>query len=867
MAGSEVVASVIGLAGVGIKLAKTLYQAGHNAVPPEHNINRIATNVSLFSSMLKHVSATLEDIHSLYTSDAVQTIQQITEESSSVFNEITQMVISATSKPDKAESDSEPVGANDRKRRVSTLQRAKWYFDQPAAERLLAQLDYLKTTLSVLLQTLNLAATLQNVRGSNSSNSHQEQLIEQETTHVENLLVAQHLAVMVLDEYRKKDVSEERQYSSISESEGTDENKHPKMLKAKTSSPTSSVVRLGESNMEFFSRKTLDESNQLTRTQSASRLFIDDLLNRWTRLSQQQQAPSSLQISTNFKDSLNDSDTKDIYLESQGSPASSRSSSNTNTPTSSKFIDNSSEDSVNLRPSHSQPKDGVSRVQTASPAPRDLLHPNEDPHSRMVRNSSQEPNGHLSRVLTPPPPQRASTPQANQKSQLSRIASNPEADGELQLQTFHDHHGLRGQGRQTNLTPGTQTVQRSPASLAPSGSHMSSLAYYTPRPAVQPVPGSTIPYPSKYQHPYVESVVSNSSSEGEEEEEEEEEDDSDDDSLGSPLPQRSPRVYSKGPQSHAASATAGSRRTGNGLGIPWRIRISSNKYFDFRDDKLVGPRTPWLPTEPMSWMYSHDNACTEISKSWVCEPAIREKQYPFNEIRDDAEIAMGLGPPEDGVWKVLNPLKFNEIEALVERSIDIVRARTAGNNNQNGRMPAQPHHWSRGSVNMPAQPSVPQRVPPNYVRSQSFDPTALAANHPPGAYPGSHLTQQARGPGPGDRSPNETGAQFFEHYPGAPPHQPYPWQQQQVSGHQQPPPYLQPNQRNSAESARDPHRHDRGGSRRHREKDHHDRDRPVSRGKQKEKEKKKKSGSGAMAGTLGGIAGLAALLEGLDGAF
>ena len=662
--------------------------------------------------MLKHVGATLEDIHSLYTSDAVQTIEQITEESRAVFNEITQMVISATSKPDKAESDSEPVGANDRKRRVSTVQRAKWYFDQPAAERLLAQLDYLKTTLSVLLQTLNLAATLQSVRGSNPSNSQQEQLIEQETTHVENLLVAQHLAVMVLDEYREKDVSEERQYSSTSESEGTNENKHPKLLKASISSPTSSVVRLSENKMEFFQRKASDESNQLTRTQSAARLFIDDLVNRWTCLSERKRLPGSLPVPLNIsKDSLKDHSSNDIHVERGESPTSSRSSSNTNTPTSSKFIENSSEDGVHLKPSNGQLKDGVSRVQTASPAPRDSLHPNEDPHSRMGRNSSQQLNGDLSRGLTPPPPSRvqyapaprdslhpnedphsrmgrnssqqlngdlsrgltppppsrvqyAPAPQANQKSQLLRIASNPEADGEVRLQTFQDHHRLRGQGRQTNAPSGTQTVQLSPASLTPPGNHMSTLAYYTPRPAIQPVPGSTIPYPPKYKAPYVESVLSNSSSEGEEEEE-----DSDDESLGSPLPERSPRVYSKGPQSKPVSTTMGSSRTGERLGIPWRIRISSSKYFDFSDEKLVGPRTPYLPTESVSWMYSHDNACTEVSKSWVCEPAIREKQYPFTEIRDDPESAMGLGPPQHGVWKVLNPLKF--VSLMIPRLKDI----------------------------------------------------------------------------------------------------------------------------------------------------------------------------------------------------
>lgn len=121
------IASIVGIAGVGIKLSKTLYQIGHTTTNAGHNINKIATNVTLFSSSLKHVGVVLQDQHSLHSPEAIETIEQIVRECESVFQEITKIVYSAKN---KGKTLCEPVGANDRRRRLSVVARAKWYFEQ-----------------------------------------------------------------------------------------------------------------------------------------------------------------------------------------------------------------------------------------------------------------------------------------------------------------------------------------------------------------------------------------------------------------------------------------------------------------------------------------------------------------------------------------------------------------------------------------------------------------------------------------------------------------------------------------------------------------------------------------------------------------
>ena len=155
----------------------------------------------------------------------------------------------------------------------------------------------------------------------------------------------------------------------------------------------------------------------------------------------------------------------------------------------------------------------------------------------------------------------------------------------------------------------------------------------------------TSPHPTNYRPPYAESWCSTPPSS-----------DSDTEVSFSPEPRHRFGRPRKG--SAVSRSTHDSGIGGTGLNIPWRIRISQNKYYDFLDDQIVGPRTPYKPADPSPWIYMHDQAFTEISKRWVCKEALEEKRLQVREIREEQDFAMGMSLDDGGLWKILQPLKF-----------------------------------------------------------------------------------------------------------------------------------------------------------------------------------------------------------------
>ena len=622
-------ASLVTLAGVGVRLSKTLYQAGHKSVQADHNINRIATNVTLFSSSLKHVGATISDTRSLHTPEALDTVKQIVEESNSVFKEITNIVLTATN--NKTGDNGEKVGANGRRRRLSLLSRARWYFDQPVAERLLAQLEYLKTTLSVLLQTLNLAATMANVRRIDDMSEDEVRRVELERAHVETLVIAQHLSVVVLDKYQSIVDGPDYpvQSSSTSESEAT-VNRRPKLLTQ--GSANTSMIKLEGNDLNFLERQGSNESDLTVPPINSAQAFVDQLLQRWARL------PSRLDIAQERE--------KEIDLESQADSGDAPTPPKQQRPVLKPEDRDESVPDLKLHPVQSEPAESL------SPTNEGLLDTNAPTKTTETRSSTSESSRELSQEDAAPVSSggyQSNTP-APRRSAFNRTSSNPESEGQLQLQNFQGHQIASNIQRPASAQPDAiQMPPRSPASPGPSPSNaLSTMSYYTNR---SPPMMATNPYyaraqkPSNYRPPYVMSTCSSSSDTG-----------SDTERSESPPPGRRRKFSQARRDSNISKASnRGSNGSSNGLGIPWRIRITRDKYFDFRDEKLVGPRTPYLPTEPLSWVYSHDNAVTEVSQRWVNEEAITEKRFAFNEARNAPDPGTG---EEIAIWRIMQPLKF-----------------------------------------------------------------------------------------------------------------------------------------------------------------------------------------------------------------
>ncbi len=619
MAEIGAIASIVGLAAVGVQLSQTLYNIGSKIKDVKSNLNRIATHIVLFSSSLKHVGAVLDDNRSLHSPEAVGTAMQIVNECQSVFEEIgrmAQMAVSGKGGDAEQEKALGTIGANDKKRRMSVLQRVRWHFEQPKVDCLLAQLEHLKTTLSLMIQTLNLAAvTLKNKQTQSASEQNIEQ-INQERMHVETLIVARHLSLIVLGQAEKEagmNGSDSPGSGSLAESENPDGTYGPKLL-TEGASASLSLVRHGMGELEFLDRAMTTPNEAISPLMHTSHTYVDELLCHWTRLSEKE---VGLGIQTQHVD---------VDLEEQ-------------------------------------PMNGI--VETPKTERENPIQPQKDlvpPDLRLqhvefpldvyelpavaARTSSLHPvypsNAHalsLDRLYP--------IPLANTKITLSRSISTPNSEHPPKFQTFPyvptskagiRHSATRGPSYSYPYiapppisTSASQTIHYLPNQVSRSISSFSPGSSRNSQPALEFYP----PCPKDPAHqPYVSSPTNSS-----------------------PSSSRSASPLFDDERQTSAS--------GLGLGIPWRIRVSPTKYFDFLDAELVGPRTPYLPTEPISWVYSREHAATEVASGWVCEEAIRERRLMYSErSSEDGEWKGGYTWKEDAsrdeekFWRINRPLKF-----------------------------------------------------------------------------------------------------------------------------------------------------------------------------------------------------------------
>ena len=153
MAEIGVIASVVGVAGAGFRLALILHAVGLDIGNADVDILKVAKGVSLFSLMLKQVGLTLEAAESVASESAVDTAIELKDQSEMVFTEIQAMVDTVRKKDVKGNYKS-----------ITVMQRVKWCFKKQRVQYLLGQLESLKLSLSVMLQILQLGKLIADSR-------------------------------------------------------------------------------------------------------------------------------------------------------------------------------------------------------------------------------------------------------------------------------------------------------------------------------------------------------------------------------------------------------------------------------------------------------------------------------------------------------------------------------------------------------------------------------------------------------------------------------------------------------------------------------------------------------------------------------
>lgn len=140
-----ITSSIIGVAGAGFRLSVILHVVCSEVTSAGQEIHSISKGISLFSLMLKQVGQALQAPDSIHTHEAELAAKQITDECQQVFNEIEYML------------DQVRIRRQDESYAPTTFQKFQWAFKKNKVTYLLAQLESLKLSLSVMLQILQLA--------------------------------------------------------------------------------------------------------------------------------------------------------------------------------------------------------------------------------------------------------------------------------------------------------------------------------------------------------------------------------------------------------------------------------------------------------------------------------------------------------------------------------------------------------------------------------------------------------------------------------------------------------------------------------------------------------------------------------------
>ncbi|KAJ8611602.1 hypothetical protein MRB53_037905 [Persea americana] len=747
MAEVGVIASIVGIAAVGVQLSRTLYELSSSIRHTATNINRIATSVSLFSLMLKQVARVLEDT-------------------------------SPCTRPRRSR-----IGGADKdvKSRSKIMQKIKWHFEQHRVEILLARLEHLKTTLSVLMQTLSVAALMKQLEEQENVRAKQGDEVRQERMHVWTLLIARHVSYLMLKRTEAEEVKETDDAVTVaSDADNIAQSpaQLPKLI-TQASNNSLTLTKDGQGGLEVVdkSAKTITDADDDETSPVAEQAgkVVDLLLAKWTTLPQQMDFPTR-------------------YATFDGS----------------KSLDSSQE---------------VQSPILAGP-PR--------------RTSSPK-------VITPSSPPKAVGWHGRSSSDESDVST---LNNGSPVQTVLDKQLVPGPPRANEIAkqqslPIRPTVPHGPRHVPPNPF----LAVTTIPPRHLSVSGASPMSTSRMHQPYNTSFnkpPSNASTN-----------------------YRAP--FTEDWQSEIVSSSDESDP--EHFQIPWRIRAGP-RHWDFVDDRLVGPATPFLPSEPIYWVCSQPNASTEISAGWVNEQALREHGFPHYEMEWTPSDRPGHGEPG---WRIKQALYYvstasilemityvtqDDIQSLVERTVSLFntkRSRRRSGAREDRRESSGPH------VPMPHSTQQPQR--PTHLHPQSQSQPQVQQRSVSFSNSPSRLRERS----PALPSP----AGYFDH---GPPQQPAR-------------PTTRPNDRGDGRRHHDERERERGADRdrdrerdrereREREKEkererereksktHHHRKHLSEREKERKREeerRKERKGSTKAAIGIARLGGLAALLEGLDG--
>lgn len=185
------------------------------------------------------------------------------------------------------------------------------------------------------------------------------------------------------------------------------------------------------------------------------------------------------------------------------------------------------------------------------------------------------------------------------------------------------------------------------------------------------------------------------------------------------------------PVEAAAAAEAKDKDDELDLEIPWTLRTRRH-YWKYIDGKVQETNTDMPPSEA----FRHRHSWTEVQASWVCAEALQETSHPFTRVRKDIPDGRRTRPE---TWFCIDrPLTFDEIQRLVDRTVDLYRKTQP---------PSPPPRIRRSSFDRRSTSRAPLQNP-----DRDQDRTPLASQTKPPALERSTTTYHVSSPPPLDRA-------------------------------------------------------------------------------------------------------------------
>jgi hypothetical protein len=274
------VLDIVGIASGGTRLALALFDLAEGMIQAGPEINAVASEISVFSLVLKQLDRLLSQDRAMYSEDLTKTINVVLRESRGIFDDIDMV-----------------VGRAQRQEALTLSERMKWPFNKSRVKRFKLSLESMKSTLMLMLQTLTLSQKISDRyylphmrkelwilipmrRGTTPTLDD----TDEERSTLKSLIRVNRVSQVKLNRLEKE--GREHYHLEDGNSKGNGGNASSD-LQVSPWSVLGSAVREGRSNSEGSIRRDAIPPTNYSLTLHQTSLTVGALLNRWTTLPRQ----------------------------------------------------------------------------------------------------------------------------------------------------------------------------------------------------------------------------------------------------------------------------------------------------------------------------------------------------------------------------------------------------------------------------------------------------------------------------------------------------------------------------------------------------------------------------------------------------